>query len=159
MIFARVQIPTSFISEKTHEIVREAAADAPEILGIGLETLTGMALGGGGIAAALGAYKLAKRLLSRDRTPKGKGAVRSAEPFPRHLDEARQQRDLARYVERRIPEFDTAVGRVVQDELEMYRQRGTPEDRTILNTFWDGVRSRVDKLMPPSTREYLTNED
>jgi len=76
-------------------------------------------------------------------------------PFPRRLDEAREHRDIRGHVERRCPEFDTAVGRVVQDEMELSRQLGTADDNRTLKDFWERVRKRVDTLMPPSIREYL----
>ena len=151
-----VELPTSFFSEKTSEVVREVAADAPTILGIGLETITGMALGGGGIALGIGAFKLVRRLLQKNR--KDGGETRAADPFPRRLDEARQHRELRQFTERRCPEFDAAVGRVIQDELDLSQQLGTKEDNATLTTFWERVRRRVDRLMPPSTREYITTK-
>lgn len=153
-----VELPTSFLSETTREIVREAAADAPTILGVGLETITGIAVGGGGLAAAFGVYRIARRLLQRNRPAKGDGTRQSTDPFPRRLDEARQHRELRQYTERRCPEFDAAVGRVIQDELDLYKRTGTAEDNATLKEFWERVRGRVDALMPPSTREYLNQE-
>lgn len=146
-----VTIPTNFQSE----LVREIAADAPTIFGIGLETLTGMALGGGGIAAALGIYKIARRLLSRNR--KG-GDPTLSDPFPRRLDEARQLREIRQYTERRSPEYDAAVGRIMDDEFQLFQRQGTPEAKVVLSEFRDRIRDRVDRLMPPSTREYITED-
>ena len=148
-----VDLPTSFFSEKTSEVIREVAADAPTIFGIGLETASGMALGGGMLAVGMGAWKISRRIWSKDR--KGQGVGNSAAPFPRRLDEARQHNQIRQYTEQRVPEFDAAVGRTVQDELNLYKHLGTTEDNAILTQFWERVRGRVDKLMPPSIREYL----
>lgn len=155
-----VRIPGSVFRETTNEIVREAVADAPEILGIGLDTLTGAATGAGGLALVWGGIRLAKVLFSKSRTQtEGKGGVgaeRAArDPFPRRLDEARQHRELREFTERRCPEFDAAVGRIVNDEMELSRQLGSDEEKKVLKEFQERVRSRVDFLMPPSTREYI----
>lgn len=110
----------------------------------------------GSLLIAAGGYALRRRTNPGRPPPESKEerAVGPA-PFPRRLDEARQLRDIRGYVERRCPEFDTAVGRVVQDELELSRQLGTTEDNQTLKDFWERVRKRVDHLMPPSVREYL----
>lgn len=155
-----VRIPGSVFRETTNEIVREAVADAPEILGIGLDTLTGVATGAGGLALVWGGIRLAKVLFSKSRPQTegkgGEGAARATrDPFPRRLDEARQHRELREFTERRCPEFDAAVGRVVNDEMELSRQLGSDEDKKVLKDFQERVRSRVDFLMPPSTREYI----
>ena len=140
--------------ETTHEIVREAAADAPSIFGIGVETLAATAAGAGTLGLVLGGLKLVRVLFTKNR-PEKREATEPDAPFPRRLDEARQHRDIRGFVERRCPEFDTAVGRVVQDEMELSRQLGTKQDNETLKDFWERVRTRVDKLMPPSVREYL----
>lgn len=155
---ADVLLPSGTFRETTTNVIREAAADAPSILGIGLETLTGVALGGGGLGLAIGGYKLAKVLLSKNR--KGGSTVTKvqASPFPRKLDEARQQRELAYRVEGRVPEYDAAVGRIVDDELALRIKTGSEEEVKVLNSFWLGVRGRVDRLMPPSVREYISGD-
>jgi hypothetical protein len=155
-----VRIPGSVFRETTNEIMREAAADAPEILGIGLDTLAGAATGAGGLALVWGGVRLAKVLFSKNQaTETGKGEtgarVAARDPFPRRLDEARQHRELREYTERRCPEFDAAVGRVVNDEMELSRQLGSEDEQRVLKEFQERVRSRVDVLMPPSTREYI----
>ena len=147
---AEVLLPTSFRSE----VIREVAADAPQILGIGIETATGIALGGGGVAAAVGGYKLLKTLLRKDRDPTAAGGP-SIDPFPRSLDEAVQHQQIRRHTERRSPEYDAAVGRVVETELQTRLGAASEEERKTLRAFWDGCRDRVDRLMPPSVREYL----
>ena len=144
-----VEIPTSFISE----VVREVAADAPTFLGIGVDTALGVAMGGGGIAAAFGAYKLLKTILRKDR--KGKKSSPDM-PFPRRLEDARQLREVREHVERRCPEYDAAVGRIVQDEVDVYNRGGTVEEKTLLKKFMDGVGDRADALMPPSIKEYIS---
>lgn len=144
-----VTIPTKL----TSELVREVAADAPTFLGIGVETLTAAALGGGGVAVAFGAWKIFRRILSRDRKPQG--AESTADPFPRRLDEARQQREIRQYSERRCPEFDAAVGRVFDDEFKLYEQQAPAAESSVLKAFYERIRGRVDRLMPPSTREYI----
>lgn len=151
-------MPTSFISETIREVGAEAIADAPSIFGIGIDTALGVATGGGAVAAGFGAWKLLKVLLRKDReaTQAAEGKTLD-DPFPRRLDEARQHRELRQYNERRCPEFDTAVGRIVEDELAIYQQLGDDTDRSVLHGFWERVRNRVDKLMPPSTREYISN--
>ena len=160
MILARVKIPTSFVSETIREIGAEAVADAPTIFGIGLDTALGVVSGGGAVAAGIGAWKLAKVLFRKDRETTSEPEVKTQldDPFPRRLDEALQHRKLRQFNERRCPEFDAAVGRIVADELATYKQLGDDTDRTVLAGFWGRVRNRVDTLMPPSTREYITTE-
>ena len=149
----QVELPTSLFRETTAEVVREVAADAPSIFGIGLDTALGVAAGGGGVAAAVGAFKLLKVILSKDRKPEGGGAQPN-EPFPRRLDEARQLREIRQYTERRVPEYDAAVGRIVEAALALARKTQPVAQRAVLEEFWLRIRDRVDRLMPPSTREY-----
>jgi len=155
MLIARAKIPTSLVSETTKEIIREVGADAPEIFGLGLDTITNVALGGGAVATAIGAIKLARRLFQRNRKRKGDSATECTDPFPRRLVEARQHRESREFSERRVPEYDAAVGRIFDDEYNLYHERGSDEDRAVLKVFRDGMRDRVDNLMPPSTREYI----
>jgi hypothetical protein len=119
--------------------------------------LTGAATGAGGLAAVFGAYKLAKVLLTKNRKEVSKPdkSTVSDDPFQRRMDEARQHRELREYTERRSPEYDAAVGRVISDELELSKQLGTKDEQTVIKDFMERVRCRVDKLCPPSTREYI----
>lgn len=160
MIFAQVRIPSSAFTEKTTEIVREVVADAPAIFGIGLDTLAGAATGAGGLAAVMGAVKLAGVVMRKNRKEEpvvDTTTKRPAgnDPFPRQLEQARQQRELRQYTERRCPEYDAAVGRILQDEITVQRQTATADEIKTLEQFWLRIRDRVDRMMPPSTREYL----
>jgi hypothetical protein len=156
-VLAEVRIPAGVLREKTTELIREAAATAaPEsssILGIGFETALSAAAGGGAVALGIGGVRLASRLLSKKKKEEGSTTI-VQEPFPRRLDEARQLREMAFVSERRVPEYDAAVGRIVNEELTVRLANAEPKERELLNDFWTGVRDRVDRLMPPSTIEY-----
>ena len=156
-MFAEVRIPAGVLREKTTELIREAASTvAPEsssILGIGLDTALSAAAGGGAVALGIGGVRLASYLLSKKKKDEGSTAT-VQEPFPRRLDEARNLREMAQFHERRVPEYDAAVGRIVSEELTVRLANADPKEREILNDFWGGCRDRVDRLMPPSTIEY-----
>lgn len=66
----QVRIPQGAFKEFTTEIIREAAADVPQLFGIGVDTIEHAALGAGGLGLALGAFKAVKVLLSKDAKPK-----------------------------------------------------------------------------------------
>lgn len=153
-----VEIPTSFTSEVIREVAGAATEAAPTVMGLGLDTITGVALGGTGVGAAVGAYKLIRGVLNMRRKVKGGESPQLEDPFPHRLDEAREHRLLRQRIERRAPEYDAAVGRIFDDHLQLYRERGTEEDRKVLNEFNQGIRDHVAKLCPPSTREYVTTE-
>jgi hypothetical protein len=157
-ILAEVRIPAGVLREKTTELIREAAATAaPEsssILGIGLETALSAAAGGGAVALGIGGVRLVSYLLSKKKKDEGSTAIARSDPFPRRLDEARQLREMAFISERRVPEYDAAVGRIVSEELTVRLANADQKEREILNDFWGGCRDRVDRLMPPSTIEY-----
>lgn len=159
LMLAEVRIPAGVLREKTTELVREAvSAAAPEsssIFGIGLETLAGAAAGGGALALGLGGVRLAAYLWNRKKK-KAEGSTAAVQegPFPRRLDEARQLREMAFVTERRVPEYDAAVGRIASEELTVRLANADQKEREILNDFWGGIRDRVDRLMPPSTVEY-----
>lgn len=158
LMLAEVRIPAGVLREKTTELIREAvstaAPEASSIFGIGLETLAGAATGGGALALGLGGIRLAAYLWNRKKKAEGSTAVAQEEPFPRRLDEARHLREMAYVTERRVPEYDAAVGRIVSEELTVRLANADQKERGILNDFWGGVRDRVDRLMPPSTVEY-----
>ena len=157
-VLAEVRIPAGVLREKTTELIREAAATAaPEsssILGIGLDTALSAAAGGGAVALGIGGVRLASYLFSRKKKEEGSTTTVRNDPFPRRLDEARQLREMAFVSERRVPEYDAAVGRIVNEELTVRLANAEPKERELLNDFWTGVRDRVDRLMPPSTIEY-----
>lgn len=149
-----VTMPTNSFTETTSEIVREVAADVPQIFGIGLETAIAAATGAGGLGLIFGGLKLAKVLFRKDRKTEVTAGDSSA-PFPRYLDEARELRELRNATEGRIPEFDTLVGRVVQDEIESQRATADEQTKTILAKLWLDVRNRVDSIAPISIKQYL----
>lgn len=144
-----VSLPTSFESV-VREVGAEAMADAPTILGIGVDTAVGMATGAGGLALVIGGYRLLKTLARKDR--RGTTRQPASDPFPHDLDHARQLREIREYTERRVPEYDAAVGRIVEDEYEITTRGGG--NLAGLKEFLDRVRERARKLMPPSTRQY-----
>lgn len=158
LMLAEVRIPAGVLREKTTELIREAVSNAaPEsssIFGIGLETVAAAAAGGGALALGMGGVRLAAYLWNRKKKAEGSTAAVQEEPFPRRLDEARQLREMAHVVERRVPEYDAAVGRIASEELTVRLARADEKEREILNDFWTGIRDRVDRLMPPSTFEY-----
>jgi len=161
LLLAEVRIPAGVLREKTTELIREAVSTAaPEsssIFGIGLETLAAAATGGGALALGLGGVRLAAYLWNRNKQKaEGSTARVAEEPFPRRLDEARQLREMAYVTERRVPEYDAAVGRIASEELTVRLANADQKEREILNDFWGGIRDRVDRLMPPSTVEYRT---
>jgi len=155
IMLAEVRIPSGVFRERTTETIREVAGKAPEIFGLGLETIIGAATGGGAVGLGIGGIKLISMLMKhRKERKEGSPGRERADPFPRRLDEARQLRDMAHIVERRVPEYDAAVGRIVQEELQLRLHRADKAEKEILNEFWVGCRDRVDHLMPPSTKEY-----
>lgn len=154
-MLAEVRIPAGVLREKTTELIREAVATAPEsssIFGIGLETALSAAAGGGAVALGIGGVRLISHLLSKKKDEGSTATVQ--EPFPRRLDEARHLREMAQFHERRVPEYDAAVGRIVSEELTVRLANADSKEREILTDFWGGCRDRVDRLMPPSTIEY-----
>lgn len=142
-----VELPPTLF-ETTKEVVRETAAfGVPELLPYALA-----ASGGGGLV--LGSMVLAKWLIG-----KRKEVVQRDAPFPRSLDEARQLREQAYNVEGRCPEFDCAVGRIAEEEVSVWFEKAQPQDKEVLGRFWLGVRNRVDRMMPPSIKEYLPQQE
>lgn len=161
MLLAEVRIPAGVLREKTTELIREAVSTgAPEsssVFGIGLETLAASAAGGGALALGLGGIRLAAHLWNRkNKKAEGSTAIAPEEPFPRRLDEARHLREMAYITERRVPEYDAAVGRIASEELTVRLANADQKEREVLTDFWGGIRDRVDRLMPPSTVEYRT---
>lgn len=141
-----VEIPVS-----AFETVREIASDPAWYSYL----FTGLGIGGPvGLAIAAGAYLLKKTIT---KSPAEGASIVLDAPFPRRLDEARALRQQSTAIEGRLPEYDAAVGRMIEQELNVYRSaKVPPEELQAVEEFWRRVRDRADKLMPPSVQGVLS---
>jgi len=151
MLEAAVNIPSG-----AFETTREIVSTGLQLKDLIVPMIVAATGGGGVVGSVMFGAKVLKRVLAKKAKKGEEVSVPADAPFPRKLDEARQQRELALASESRVPEFDAAVGRILDEQAQLYLKRGDDDqERTVIERFLREVQDRAHKLCPPSVKEYM----